>query len=82
MYQNRTLAINLNDDINFHPRQQQVMNLIKKPTLRGSIWVKGQRDNEGKIWFQKYVQSLLLGLERVIQLDLILKTPSVTSCKY
>ena len=31
--------------------------------------MKDARSNEGKTWFQKYVQSLL-GRERVIQLDL------------
>ena len=45
------------------------MDLNQNPTHRKVIWVKGARGNEGKRWFQKYVQSLL-GRERVIQLDL------------
>ena len=42
---------------------------MQKPSLREVIWVKGARGNEGKTWFQKYMQSLL-GRERVVQLDL------------
>ena len=69
LYQSRKFAINPNDDLKLYPWQQQAMDLIQKPTLREVIWVKGARGNEGKTWFQKYVQSLL-GHERVIQLDL------------
>ena len=69
MYQSRKFAINPNDDLKLYPWQQQAMDLIQKPTLREVIWVKGARGNEGKSWFQKYMQSLL-GRERVVPLDL------------
>ena len=69
LYQSRKLAIKPNDDIKLYPWQQQATDLIHTPTHREVIWVKGARGNEGKTWFQKYVQSLL-GCERVIQLDL------------
>ena len=36
---------------------------------REVVWVKGASGNEGKTWFQNYVQSLL-GTERVVQLNL------------
>ena len=69
LYQSRKLAIKPNDDVKLYPWQQQAMDLIQNPTHREVIWVKGARSNEGKTWFQKYVQSLL-GRERVIKLDL------------
>ena len=69
LYQSRRLAIEPDNEIKLYPWQQQMMNLIQESTLREVIWVKGARGNEGKTWFQKYVQSLL-GRERVVQLDL------------
>ena len=69
LYQSRRLAIEPDNEIKLYPWQQRMMNLIQESTLREVIWVKGARGNEGKTWFQKYVQSLL-GRERVIQLDL------------
>ena len=33
--------------------------LILTYSLREVIWVKGARGDEGKTWFQKYVQSFL-----------------------
>ena len=69
LYQSRKLAINPNDDIKLYLCQQQAINLIQKPNLREVIWVKGACGNEGKTWYQKFVQCLL-GLERVIRLDL------------
>ena len=69
LYQSRKFAIDLNDDIKLYPWQQQAMDFIQKPSHREVIWVKGARGNEGKTWFQNYVQSLL-GCDKVIQLDL------------
>ena len=70
LYQSKKFAINPNDDdLKLYPWQQQAIDLMQKPSLREVIWVKGARGNEGKTWFQKYVQSLL-GRERVVQLDL------------
>ena len=42
---------------------------MNQPTDREVVWVKGARGNEGKTWFQNYVQSLL-GTERVVQLNI------------
>ena len=70
LYQSKKFAINPNDDdLKLYPWQQQAIDLMQRPSLREVIWVKGARGNEGKTWFQKYVQSLL-GRERVVQLDL------------
>ena len=57
LYQSKKFAINPNDDLKLYPWQQQAIDLMQKPSLREVIWVKGARGNEGKIWFQKYVQS-------------------------
>ena len=59
LYQSRKFAINPNPNINLYPWQQQANNLVQKPTYREVMWVKGARGNEGKTWFQKYIQSLL-----------------------
>ena len=46
-----------------------MLEFVNQPTDREVVWVKGARGNEGKTWFQNYVQSLL-GTERVVQLNL------------
>ena len=69
LYQSKRVALNLDDDINLFPWQRELLNLVRNATSREVVWVKGARGNEGKTWFQKYVQSLR-GRERVIQLDL------------
>ena len=42
---------------------------MNQPTDREVVWVKVARGDEGKTWFQNYVQSLL-GTERVVQLNI------------
>ena len=69
LYQNKRLALNPDNDINLFPWQESLLDLAHKPTHREIIWVKGARGNEGKTWFQNYLQSIL-GTERVVQLDL------------
>ena len=69
LYQNKRLALNPDNDINLFPWQESLLDLARKPTHREIIWVKGARGNEGKTWFQNYLQSIL-GTERVVQLDL------------
>ena len=49
---------------------------IKQPTEREVIWIRGTKGNEGKTWFQKYVQSLF-GYARVAMLDLKSKTANI-----
>ena len=53
----------------FNWQNELLLEYVEKPTYREVIWVKGALGNEGKTWFQNYVQSLL-GTERVVQLDL------------
>ena len=55
--------------IELRPWQQELLEKINTPTDREVIWVKGVKGNEGKTFFQKYIQSLL-GYSRVVQLEL------------
>ena len=56
--------------------QQQFMDNISSPSDREVIWVIGQKGNEGKTWFQEYVESFY-GYARVVRLDLKMKTANV-----
>ena len=69
LYQRQRLAINPGKVVKLYPWQQQALEFIRKPSHREITWIKGPRGNEGKTWFQNYVQSLI-GYDRVIQLDL------------
>ena len=56
--------------------QQQLMDNISSPSDREVIWVIGQKGNEGKTWFQEYLETFY-GYARVVRLDLKMKTPNV-----
>ena len=55
--------------------QNQLLDFIDDNQMddRKIIWVKGQHGNEGKSWFQSYVQSLY-GSHRVARFDITNKT--------
>ena len=53
--------------------QQQLLDNISAPSDREVIWVWGQTGNEGKTWFQGYLE-IPYGYARVIRLDLKMKT--------
>ena len=55
--------------------KQQALEFVRKESHQEIIWVIGARVNEGKTWFQNYVQSLI-GYDKRIQLDL---KPSIGS---
>ena len=54
--------------------QQEVLNLIEKPSDREIIWIIGQRGNEGKTWIQKYIEQHF-GKRRVFK-TCIVKDPA------
>ena len=56
--------------------QQQLLRLIKKPLKREVFWICGYNGNEGKSWFQDYIEALC-GYARVARLDLRNKTSNV-----
>ena len=56
--------------------QQNLMDNISTPSDREIIWIIGQKGNEGKSWFQEYLEAFY-GYARVVRLDLKMKTPNV-----
>ena len=76
LYQRNRLVIKPNDVIKLYPWQQHALERIREPSHREVIWIKGARGNEGKSWFQNYVQDLF-GFDRVVQLTLKNSTASI-----
>ena len=74
-YKNQMPRINI-QDVELRPWQQQLLDIIKTPSEREVIWVKGLKGNEGKTWFQKYMQALF-GSVRVARLDIKSKTANI-----
>ena len=56
--------------------QQQLLSLIKKPLKREVYWICGYNGNEGKSWFQDYIETRY-GYARVARLDLRNKTYNI-----
>ena len=54
--------------------QRQLMKA--KPTKRKVIWICGKQGNEGKSWFQSYIETFY-GYARVVRLDLRNKTSNI-----
>ena len=54
------------------PWQEQLFEITKVPSEREVIWVIGKDGNEGKSWFQDYLESCF-GFNRVMRLDLRIK---------
>ena len=49
--------------------QEQALQLITSPTERKIIWLTGRQGNEGKSWFQCYIEAYY-GFHRVTRIDL------------
>ena len=62
--------------VELRPWQQELMEMAATPTEREVIWVQGIRGNEGKSWFQDYLE-VFHGHARVVRLDLKMKTAKV-----
>ena len=56
--------------------QEQALTIIEKPTERQVIWITGHQGNEGKTWFQCYVEAYF-GFHRVVRIDLRIKHANV-----
>ena len=56
--------------------QQDAMKYFESPTQRQVIWIRGNNGNEGKTWFQNYVQAFY-GFHRVCRLDLRIKHENI-----
>ena len=62
--------------VELRPWQQDAMKYFESPTQRQVIWIRGNKGNEGKSWFQNYVQSFF-GYHRVCRLDLRIKHANI-----
>ena len=56
--------------------QQDLMQMIAKPSYREVFWICGFHGNEGKSWFQSYLEAFY-GYARVVRLDLRNKTANI-----
>ena len=56
--------------------QEEALKLIEKPSERKIIWIMGRRGNEGKTWFQCYMEAYF-GFHRVVRVDLRIKHANV-----
>ena len=63
-------------DVELRPWQQDAMKYFESPTKRQVIWIRGKTGNEGKTWFQNYVQTFY-GYHRVCKLDLRIKHANI-----
>jgi len=64
------------DNMELRPWQKQALQFVEKPTDRQVIWIRDCNGNEGKTWFQNYVQSFF-GYHRVCRLDLRIKHANI-----
>ena len=67
------------DNIQFvqlRPWQAELMKIVLKPSDREIYWICGYRGNEGKTWFQNYLETFY-GFSRVVRLDLCNKTSNI-----
>ena len=62
--------------IQLRPWQEQAMKIIECPSERQVIWITGRQGNEGKSWFQNYVESFY-GFNRVARVDLRIKHANI-----
>ena len=63
-------------DVELRPWQKDAMKYFESPTERQVIWIRGNNGNEGKSWFQNYVQTIF-GYHRVCRLDLRIKHANI-----
>ena len=63
-------------NIELRPWQRQLMDFIATPSSRQVFWVVGFKGNEGKSWFQSYLETFY-GYARVVRLDLRCKSSDI-----
>ena len=56
--------------------QEEAIKLIENPSERQVLWITGRRGNEGKSWFQSYMECYF-GFNRVVRVDLRAKHANV-----
>ena len=68
LYKNHRPTIDV-ENAELRPWQKDALKLLEDPADRDVIWIRGCKGNEGKSWFQAYVQSLY-GFVNVACLDM------------
>ena len=63
-------------DVNLRPWQQALMKMITTPSERAVFWIIGCKGNEGKSWFQGYLETFY-GYARVVRLELSNNSPNI-----
>ena len=63
------------DSVELRKWQKDLMQLMS-PSRRQIIWVVGRKGNEGKSWFQGYLETFY-GYSRVVRLDICNKTSNI-----
>ena len=63
-------------DIQLRAWQEDALRLIETPSEREVVWITGRQGNEGKSWFQSYMETYF-GFHRVIRVDLRIKHASM-----
>ena len=58
------------------PWQESLMNMIMIPSERTVFWIIGSKGNEGKSWFQGYLETFY-GYARVVRLELSNTSPNI-----
>ena len=58
------------------PWQNELLKIISEPSDRDVFWICGYRGNEGKTWFQSYLETFY-GYSRVVRLNLRNKTSNI-----
>ena len=58
------------------PWQADLLKIVQQPSQREVVWVHGHFGNEGKSWFQTYLEALY-GYARVVRLDLQDRTSNI-----
>ena len=66
------------DIVNMHlrPWQEDALKMVETPSERKIIWIMGRRGNEGKTWFQCYMEAYF-GFHRVVRVDLRIKHANI-----
>ena len=62
--------------VELRPWQEQAMHLFETPSERQVLWITGRQGNEGKSWFQSYIESFY-GFNRVVRIDLRIKHANI-----
>lgn len=63
-------------NMRLRPWQEEALKMVEKSLERKDIWITGHRGNEGKTWFQCYIETYF-GFHRVVRVDLRIKHANV-----